>query len=54
MTFTTLAKKWELGFVLTVKKRMDFFLFLPGGRGRFLRHSRPENFRGNISGSKVG
>jgi len=35
MTFTTLAKRMELGFVLTVKKRMDFFLFLPGGRGRF-------------------
>jgi len=27
MTFTTLAKKWELGFVLTVRKRVDFSFF---------------------------
>jgi len=55
MTFTTLAKKWELGFVVTVRKRVDSFLFyIPRGRGRFLRHSRSENFTRNVSGSKVG
>jgi hypothetical protein len=32
---TTPAKKWELGFVLTVRKRVDTFFFAWGPRSIF-------------------